>query len=60
MVHQHKGEIRPRIIAGIGKNKITKFRGQKIYFDFHPESSLFLSVPKEKALSEAAKRKEHK
>ena len=57
MVHNYGGEIRPRVIAGIGKNKITKFKGKKLYFDFHPESSLFLSVPTEVAISEAKDRK---
>jgi intein/homing endonuclease len=57
MVHNYGGKIRPRVIAMVGKNKITDFKGKKLYFDFHPESSMFLSVPREVALSEAKERK---
>lgn len=41
--HERNGEILPRIRMGIGKNKITDFKG-RLFFDFYPASGLFRYV----------------
>jgi DNA primase len=56
-VHRHNGRALPRIMATIGKNKITDVKGSLI-FDFFPSSALFFSVPKERALREKKQREE--
>ena len=43
-VHEYNGEFLPRIRLGIGKYKITDFKG-RIFLDFHPSSGLFRFVP---------------
>lgn len=42
--HEHNGEILPRIALGIGKNKITDFKG-RIFLDMFPSSGIFRAVP---------------
>lgn len=45
-IHNHQGEVLPRLRLGIGKNKITEFKG-RIFLDFFPASGLFRKVATE-------------
>jgi len=43
-IHRRGEEIYPRIRLGIGKNKITDFKG-RLFFDMYPASGLFRYIP---------------
>jgi len=60
LIHRHNGKVLPRVIATIGKNKITEVKGREnqLAFNFFPASSLFFGVPKEQAVKELKQRKE--
>lgn len=61
--HSYNEELLPRLRLGIGKNKITEYKG-RIFLDFYPASGLFRRVPTEVAehdmRSAMAQRKENK
>jgi DNA primase catalytic core len=57
LVHRHNGELMPRVLANVGKNKITLAKGKQMIFDFYPASSLFISVDPQQALSDEEERK---
>ena len=60
LVHEYQGELFPRVVATIGKNKITQLKGKKnrLFFDFFPAASIFKSVPREQGIKEQKTRKE--
>jgi len=47
-MHEHEDQYFPRIRLGVGKNKITDFKG-RMFFDMYPSSGLFRWVPTETA-----------
>lgn len=46
--HEYQNEVLPRLRLGIGKNKVTEFKG-RIFLDFFPASGLFRRVVTEVA-----------
>jgi len=59
LVHKHLGELLPRLIVNVGKNKITKVKGrEKMIFDFYPSSSMFSPVSRDQAKADILARKE--
>ncbi len=63
-IHRHEYDfddgqgkkICPRISVTIGKNKITAFKN-RLWFDFYPDSSDFLSIPPAEVARDSAKAK---
>jgi hypothetical protein len=47
-LHEHDGQMLPRIRLGIGKNKITEFK-DRVFLDFFPSSGLFRYIPTDTA-----------
>jgi hypothetical protein len=55
-VHEKDGIIMPRIRLGIGKNKITDFKG-RVFLDMYPAAGLFRYVATEVAENDMRLRK---
>jgi KaiC/GvpD/RAD55 family RecA-like ATPase len=55
-VHEKNGHIMPRIRLGIGKNKITDFKG-RVFLDMYPAAGLFRYVATEVAENDMRLRK---
>jgi DNA primase len=59
LVHRNGGDILPRILINIGKNKITSFKGSnKLLLDFFPASAFFEEVSLERARRDAKRRQQ--
>lgn len=57
MVHQHNGELLPRVRCKFGKNKISGFEGRE-FFDLFPRWGYMKSVDADTALADIEARKE--
>jgi DNA primase catalytic core len=47
-MHRHENQVLPRLRLGIGKNKITEFKG-RVFLDFFPASGMFKYIPSDTA-----------
>lgn len=58
LVHEHEGNIYPRVIVDIGKNKITRLKGKNMMiFDLYPEAARLEPVDRMQAeMDEKARR----
>lgn len=56
LIHKHEGQILPRTVVRVGKNKVGNFKGD-LFFDFYPSSGLFMSVNSMKAKNDLEARK---
>ena len=56
LVHERNDMLYPRIRFGIGKNKITEFKG-RLFFDFYPANGILKWVSKETAEADMIERK---
>jgi len=57
IVHEKNGEVLPRVMLTVGKNKISSFKG-KLLFDLYPAAGRYLNVDADKAREEYLSRKE--
>lgn len=57
LIHEHNGELLPRVRCKFGKNKVSGFEGRE-FFDLYPRWGILKSVDKETALKDIQARQE--